>query len=214
MLFVPALVHLWDIAFPLSPLWGDAYIKRSSDAVPSDWDSLGEPFAGTTNNIYTVLEQQHENVLIEVRYPGHPKHVLSTSPPRTHLHLCSCVRCSGTGIVHTIKEQVAELVALRSSSPIFDLNYSGVTPTSVSATRSLSTTGMSVSRLTISSAHHTSYTGTPRRTRSFRAVSYAVLTALPVHGYVQTVAATRCSSPCSCSGLYFTSAPAGQQWSW
>lgn len=78
-----------------TPSWDDMHTKHSWTTVPSNWESIGCPPAGTTIDLYVALKPHHENALIDVLYevsdPTHRKHVLYTIPFRTHILMCVAV---------------------------------------------------------------------------------------------------------------------------
>jgi tripeptidyl-peptidase-1 len=82
-----AAVPLACYAKPLSRRWDNMHTKHSWNTVPEDWESLGHPSAGTTINLHVALKPDRESALIHALYevsdPGHPKHVLSTTPSLT-----------------------------------------------------------------------------------------------------------------------------------
>ena len=65
--------------------WDDTHTKHSWTAVPSNWESLGEPPSGTTIDLYVALKPHRENALIdvlnEVSDPLHIKHVIHITSP-------------------------------------------------------------------------------------------------------------------------------------
>ncbi len=88
------------VTFPLGALttlspWNDMHTKHSWSAIPSKWESLGCPPAGTTIDLCVALKPHRENALIDVLYevsdPMNRKHVLSTIPLRTHVLMCASV---------------------------------------------------------------------------------------------------------------------------
>ncbi|KAH8980588.1 subtilisin-like protein [Lactarius hatsudake] len=95
---------LANFATPLAP-WGDMRVKHTWSAVPVNWETLGCPSAGTTIDLYIVLNPHQESALIDALYqvsdPKHPRHVHLTPVP---------LAPSFTYGAHLSKEQVAELV--------------------------------------------------------------------------------------------------------
>ena len=99
---------LGDPAIRLAPRWDDKRVKHAWDAVPVAWESLGPPPAGITIDLSIALKPHDENGLIDALYkvssPGHPRHVLSDIPLRTHLLKCAaallqiwCTSVKGAG---------------------------------------------------------------------------------------------------------------------
>jgi hypothetical protein len=78
----------------ISP-WDDIHTKHSWNAVPSKWESLGCPPAGTTMDLHVSLKPHRESALIDVHHEVsdsmHPKHVHSTIPSQTHVLMYAAV---------------------------------------------------------------------------------------------------------------------------
>ncbi|KAH9003205.1 subtilisin-like protein [Lactarius hatsudake] len=177
--FTLAAVPLGCFATLLAPRWDNMRVKHAWEAVPENWESLGIPSAVTTINLHLALKPHRENALVtalyEVSSPGHPKHVLSTTPLRTH-------------------EQVAELVMPHPHTLELVkswLKYHGV-PSSTSLTHGgnwLTLTGVSVSKANdLLGASYQLYRHTETKQIIVRTVGYSLPAAL--HGHVQTVAPT------------------------
>ena len=67
--------------------WDEVLIKHTWNAIPANWESLGNATAGATINLYIALKPNRESALIdalsEVSNPENPKHVLLIAlPPR------------------------------------------------------------------------------------------------------------------------------------
>jgi hypothetical protein len=79
VLFVLAAKPLVGLAKPPSPRWEDMHTMHSWDAVPTGWESLGQPPANTTIDLYVALKPFRKTALIDTLYevsaPEHPKHV-------------------------------------------------------------------------------------------------------------------------------------------
>ncbi|KAH9055296.1 subtilisin-like protein [Lactarius vividus] len=162
----------------LSP-WDDIRTKHSWNTVPSMWEILGSPPAGTTIDLYVALEPQHENALIEVLHEvSDPTH-----PNRYGAHLS--------------REQVAELVA--PSKDTLELVHSwlghhSVPSESISVTHggsSLTLTGMPISKANnLLGASYKLYRHVETNETIIRTVGYSL--PLTLHVHVQTVAPTTC----------------------
>jgi hypothetical protein len=95
ILSVLAAATLSDLAASLAPPWDEVVLKHTSDTVPVDWVTLGDPPAGTTIDLHFSLKPYQENALIdalnEVSNPMHRKHVLSDISLRVHGLTCAAV---------------------------------------------------------------------------------------------------------------------------
>ncbi|KAH8984521.1 hypothetical protein EDB92DRAFT_1886616 [Lactarius akahatsu] len=53
-------------------------LSHSWNAVPENWESLGNPLSGTTIDLYVALKAHRENALIDTLYqvsdPNHPRY--------------------------------------------------------------------------------------------------------------------------------------------
>ncbi|KAH8999063.1 subtilisin-like protein [Lactarius akahatsu] len=131
VLSVLAAILLGSLAKPFSPRWDDMRTKHSWNAVPENWESLGNPLNGTTINLYVALKAHHKNALIDTLYevsdPNHPRY--------------------GT---YLSKERIAELVSPPPRTLEFVnlwLEYHGVPSSSVSMTHggtTLTLSGVSI----------------------------------------------------------------------
>ncbi|KAH9016946.1 subtilisin-like protein [Lactarius pseudohatsudake] len=178
-----AILH-GSLAKPFSPRWDDMRIKHSWNAVPENWENLGNPLSGTTIDLYVALKAHRENALIDTLYqvsnPNHPRHVYSTTPPLTH-------------------EQVAELVSPPPATLKLVtswLEFHGVPSSSVSMTHggtTLTLSGVSIIQANaLLGASYQLYRHVETNETVVRTVGYALPTAL--HGLVQTVVPTTCFS--------------------
>ncbi|KAH9055225.1 subtilisin-like protein [Lactarius vividus] len=174
--------------FP-APRWDNTRVKHAWEAIPDNWESLGIPSAGATINPHIALKPHLEKALVtalyEVSSPGHPKHVLSTTPLRTHVL---------TYGLHLSKEQVADLVMphphtlelIKSWLKYHDL------PSPISLTHGgnwLTLTGVSVSKANnLLGASYQLYRHAETKEIITRTVGYSLPAAL--HEHVQTVAPT------------------------
>ena len=72
--FVTPIVH-----------WDDMQVKHTWHTVPADWESLGDPSAGTTIDIDIALKPDRESAVIdalsEISNPQHSRHVLFATTP-------------------------------------------------------------------------------------------------------------------------------------
>ena len=68
MLFVLAAAPLCDLSMPPAPLWDDMRVKRTWNAVPAIWESLGHPPGCTTIDLHIALEPHDETALIDALY--------------------------------------------------------------------------------------------------------------------------------------------------
>ena len=105
-------VPLYSLEKLLVPPWDDIRVKHTWNAVPPNWETLGDPPAGTTIDLHVALMPHNENALIdelyEVSVPGSPKRVFCHSP-RTMYSRVPLLHCRYGA--HLSREQVAELVA-------------------------------------------------------------------------------------------------------
>ncbi|KAH9055293.1 subtilisin-like protein [Lactarius vividus] len=161
----------------LSP-WDDMRTKHSWNTVPSMWETLGSPPAGTTIDLCVALEPQRENALIEVLHevsdPTHPKY--------------------GT---HLSREQVAELVAPGKDTLELVhswLGYHSVPSESVSVTHggsSLTLAGVPISQANnLLGASYQLYRHVETNETIIRTIGYSLPATL--HTHVQTVVPTTC----------------------
>ncbi|KAH8979849.1 subtilisin-like protein [Lactarius akahatsu] len=180
VLSILAAILLGSLAKPFSPLWDDMRMKHSWNAVPENWESLGNPLDGITIDLYVALKAHHENALIDTLYevsdPNHPRYGAYLS-----------------------KEQVAELVSPPPGTLELVnswLECHGVPSSSVSMTHGGTT--MSISGVSIIQANallgasYQLYRHVETNETVIRTVGYALPTAL--HGLVQTVVPTTCFS--------------------
>ncbi|KAH9020809.1 subtilisin-like protein [Lactarius pseudohatsudake] len=180
---VLAAILLDSLAKPFSPRWDDMRIKHSWNAVPENWESLGNPLSGTTIDLYVALKAHRENALIDTLYqvsdPNHPRHLFSTTP-----------------LMH---EQVAELVSPLPGTLEFVnswLKYHGVPSSSISMTHGGTTLTLSdvsiMQANALLGASYQLYRHVETNETVIRTVGYALPAAL--HRLVQTVAPTTCFS--------------------
>ncbi|KAH9163927.1 subtilisin-like protein [Lactarius sanguifluus] len=173
---VLAAILLGSLATPFSPRWDDMRIKHSWNAVPENWESLGNPLSGTTIDLYVALKAHRENALIDTLYqvsdPNHPRYGAYLS-----------------------KEQMAELVSPPPGTLEFVnswLEYHGVPSSSVSMTHggtTLTLSGVSIIQANaLLGASYQLYRHVETNETVVRTVGYALPAAL--HGLVQTVAPT------------------------
>lgn len=172
----------------LAPNWDDTYVKHTWNAVPTNWESVGPPPAGTTLDLRIALNPHRENALIEALYevsdPTHPKY--------------------GS---HLSKEQVAELVAPHPDALALArswLEHHGVphaaTTTTTHGGAWLTVIGVPVSRANaLLGASYQLYRHAETRETVLRTPSYALPAALLAH--VQTVAPTTYFGPPHLHGL-------------
>ncbi|KAI9451126.1 subtilisin-like protein [Lactarius psammicola] len=209
VLSVLAAAPLANFATSFVRPWDDIRVKHTWNAVPSGWDTLGHPPAGTTIDLHVALKAHNESALIDTLYkvsdPKSPKHVLSNTLLRTmYSHVPPLCRRYGA---HLSKEQVAQLVAphpdtLELINSWFQ--HHGVPSSSISTTHGgswLTLTGVPVSQANaLLGASYQLYrrTGT-NDTTILRTIGYALPTVL--HTHVQTVVPT----------TYFTSMRTLQQ---
>ncbi|KAH8981279.1 subtilisin-like protein [Lactarius hatsudake] len=180
VLSVLAVIFLGSLAQPFSPRWDDMRIKHSWNAVPENWESLGNPLSGSTIDLYVALKAHRENALIDTLYqvsdPNHPRY--------------------GT---YLSKEQAAELVSPPPGTLELVnswLEFHGVPSFSVSMTHggtTLTLRGVSVIQANaLLGASYQLYRHVETNETVVRTVGYALPAAL--HGLVQTVAPTTCFS--------------------
>ncbi|KAH9024610.1 subtilisin-like protein [Lactarius hengduanensis] len=171
-----AAILLGSLAKPFSPRWDDMRIKHSWNAVPENWESLGNPLSGTTIDLYVALKAHRENTLIDklhqVSDPNHPRYGKYLS-----------------------KEQVAVLVSPPPGTLELVnswLEYHGVPSSSVSMTHggtTLTLSGMSIMQAnTLLGASYQLYRHVETNETVVRTVGYALPAAL--HRLVQTVVPT------------------------
>ncbi|KAH9018727.1 subtilisin-like protein [Lactarius pseudohatsudake] len=165
---------------PFSPHWDDMRIKHSWNAVPENWESLGNPLDGITIDLYVALKAHNENALIDTLYevsdPDHPRYG-----------------------VYLSKEQVAKLVSPPPGTLELVnswLEYHGVPSESVSMTHggtTLTISGVSIIQANaLLGASYQLYRHVETNETVIRTVGYALPAAL--HGLVQTVVPTTCFS--------------------
>ena len=96
----------WHSMLKLSPLiavllthiamaavhWDQMSVKHTWNAVPANWESLGNTTVGTMIKLHIALKPNQENALIDalsdVSNPRHPRYVLLTTPPLAPLSTC------------------------------------------------------------------------------------------------------------------------------
>ena len=65
--------------------WDEMTVKHTWNAIPANWESLGNTTAGAMINLHIALKPDRESAwndaLFEVSNPEHPRHVLLTTPP-------------------------------------------------------------------------------------------------------------------------------------
>ncbi|KAH8984507.1 subtilisin-like protein [Lactarius akahatsu] len=177
---VLATIPLGSLAKPFSPRWDDMRIKHSWNAVPENWESLGNPLSDTTIDLYVALKAHRESALIDTLYqvsdPNHPRYGAYLS-----------------------KEQIAELVSPPPGTLEFVnswLEYHGVPSSSVSTTHggtTLTLSGVSIMQANaLLGASYQLYKHVETNETVVRTVGYALPAAL--HRLVQTVAPTTCFS--------------------
>ncbi|KAH9054084.1 subtilisin-like protein [Lactarius deliciosus] len=188
---------LADFATPLAH-WSDVRVKHAWSSVPTNWETMGCPSAGTTIDLYIALNPRHENALIDALYEvsdpqaskARPSHRCSS---RTFIHVCCSYRFRYGA--HLSKEQVAELV-----SPHPDtlelvtswLAHHGVQPSSISTTHGgawLTVRNVLVSQANeMLGASYQLYRHAKVNDTIIRTVSYALPEVL--HAQIQAVAPT------------------------
>ncbi|KAH9003241.1 peptidase S8/S53 domain-containing protein [Lactarius deliciosus] len=175
-----AAILLGSLAKPFSPRWDNMRIKHSWNAVPENWESLGNPLSGTTIDLYVALKAHRENALIDTLYqvsdPNHPRYGKYLSD-----------------------EQVAELVSPPPGTLELVnswLEYHGVPSSSVSMTHggtTLTLSGVSIMQANaLLGASYQLYRHVETNETVVRTVGYALPAAL--HRLVQTIAPTTCFS--------------------
>ncbi|KAH9006770.1 subtilisin-like protein [Lactarius hatsudake] len=168
VLSVFAAILLGSLAKPFSPRWDDMRTKHSWNAVPENWESLGDPLSGTTIDLYVALKAHL--LLLQRRYGTYLSKEqiaeLVSPPPRT-----------------------LELV-----NPW--LEYHGVPSSSVSMTHggtTLTLSGVSIIQANaLLGASYQLYRHVETNETIVRTIGYALPAAL--HRLVQTVAPTTCFS--------------------
>ncbi|KAH8982266.1 subtilisin-like protein [Lactarius akahatsu] len=114
VLSVLAAATFPDFVTPLAPPWDDLRVKHTWGAVPANWETLGNPPAGTTIDLHVALKSHNGSALSEALYdvsdPRSPKHVLYNTSPLTIYSPVLRLLCCRYG-AHLSKEQVARLVA-------------------------------------------------------------------------------------------------------
>ncbi|KAH9032627.1 hypothetical protein EDB84DRAFT_1561901 [Lactarius hengduanensis] len=89
VLSVLTAAPLAKLATLLSSPWNDIHVKHTWNSVPINWESLGNPPAGTTIDFHVALKPHRESALIDALYevssPRHPKRVISHTSPRRHV---------------------------------------------------------------------------------------------------------------------------------
>ncbi|KAI9435382.1 Pro-kumamolisin, activation domain-containing protein [Lactarius psammicola] len=179
VLSVLAAVPLVNFPTSLARPWDDIRVKHTWKAVPSGWDTLGHPPAGTTIDLHIALKAHNENALVDTLY--------DVSDPKSLKYGA-----------HLSKEQVAQLVAphpdtLELINSWFQ--HHGVPSSSISTTHGgswLTLTGVPVSQanaLLGASYQLYRHTGT-NDTTILRTIGYALPAVL--HTHVQTVVPTTC----------------------
>ncbi|KAH9172737.1 subtilisin-like protein [Lactarius sanguifluus] len=178
VLSVLVAILLGSLAKPFSQHWDDMRIKHSWNAIPENWESLGNPLDGITIDLFVALKAQHENALIDTLYE-----VSDPSHPRYGAYLS--------------KEQVAELVSPPPGTLELVnswLEYHGVPSSSVSMTHggtTLTLSGVSIIQANaLLGASYQLYRHVETNETVVRTVGYALPAAL--HGLVQTVVPTTC----------------------
>ncbi|KAH9019170.1 subtilisin-like protein [Lactarius pseudohatsudake] len=163
-------------ATPFAPNWNDTRTKHRWNAIPSKWESIGQPPAGTTIDLRIALKPHREHALTDAIYEvSNPKH------PKYGAYLS--------------KEQVAKLVAPHPYTlKLVEtwLRHHGVPPSNVSTSHGgnwLTVTGVPVSKANdLLGASYQLYRYAGTKGTILRTVGYALPAALHVH--VQTVAPT------------------------
>ncbi|KAH9163948.1 subtilisin-like protein [Lactarius sanguifluus] len=164
-LFVLATILLASLAKPFSPRWDDMRVKHSWNAVPENWESLGNPLSGTTIDLYVALKAHRENALIDTLYQDQVADLVSP-PPRTLELVNSWLEYHG----------------VPSSSA--SMTHSGTT---------LTLSGVSIIQANaLLGASYQLYRHVETNETVVRTVGYALPASL--HGLVQTVVPTTCFS--------------------
>ncbi|KAH8982165.1 subtilisin-like protein [Lactarius hatsudake] len=177
VLSVIAAATFPDFVTPLAPSWDDLRVKHTWDAVPANWETLGNPPAGTTIDLHVALKSHNESALIEALY--------EVSDPRSPKYGA-----------HLSREQVSRLVAPHTHT--LELIHSwlahhGIPIESISTSHGggwLTLAGIPVSqanKLLGASYQLYRHTGT-NDTTILRTVGYALPAVL--HTHVQTIVPT------------------------
>ncbi|KAH9073431.1 subtilisin-like protein [Lactarius deliciosus] len=177
VLSVIAAATFPDFVAPLAPPWDDLRVKHTWGAVPANWETHGNPPAGTTIDLHVALKSHNESALIEALYEvGDPR------SPKYGAHLS--------------REQVARLAAPHTDT--LELIHSwlahhGVQTSSISTSHGggwLTLAGVPVpqaNKLLGASYQLYRHTGT-NDTTILRTVGYALPAVL--HTHVQTIVPT------------------------
>ncbi|KAH8989246.1 subtilisin-like protein [Lactarius akahatsu] len=174
-----AVILLGSLAQPFSPRWDDMRVKHSWNAVPENWESLGNPLSSTTIDLYVALKAHRENALIDTLYQRQVAELVSP-PPGTLELVNSWLECHGV------------------PSLSVSMTHGGTT---------LTLRGVSIIQANaLLGASYQLYRHVETNETVVRTVGYALPAAL--HGLVQTVAPTTCfstphkkwQSPRKCSG--------------
>ena len=188
---------LIDLKTTLPSAWDNMLIKHKWDFIPDNWAALGHPPNGTTIDFHIALKPKRENALIDalhdVSQPGHPKHVLLTTP------LVDAYSSVPLLLIrygaHLTKEQVADLVAPHPDTLELVstwLEYKGVPPSSISTSHGggwLTVTGVPVSQANdLLGASYQLYHHSKRNDTILRTAGYALPTVL--HTHVRTIVPT------------------------
>ena len=74
-------------------IWDEMLIKHTWNAVPADWESLGNTTAGAMIKLHIALKPDRESALVDTLYevsnPKHPRHALLATPPLAPLFTCA-----------------------------------------------------------------------------------------------------------------------------
>ncbi|KAI9442650.1 subtilisin-like protein [Lactarius indigo] len=73
-------IPLASLAKPFLPRWDDMRTHHSWDAVPENWESLGDPLNGTTIDLYVALKAHRANALIDTLYEEQVAELVSPPP--------------------------------------------------------------------------------------------------------------------------------------
>ena len=91
VLFILAAVPLTYVATPVVP-WGDMKVVHAWNAIPINWETLGHPSAGSTVDLYVVLEPDLDaaltDALSEISNPNHPRYIFLSNHLPMHLLMC------------------------------------------------------------------------------------------------------------------------------
>ncbi|KAF8267626.1 subtilisin-like protein [Lactarius quietus] len=91
-LFFLAAVPFHNLANALGPPWDEIRVKHTWNAVPSNWETLGHPPAGTTIDLHVALMPHNENALIDALYevsdPMSPKYGAHLSKEQVDQLVC------------------------------------------------------------------------------------------------------------------------------